>query len=60
MNGRSVCTVSDPVPDFGFTSPLYFCWWRVPKRATEYEIGVSVLDDAGNVGFSEPILVRAE
>jgi hypothetical protein len=60
VDGRTVCTVSDPLPTFGFDSPLYACWWDVPRRARSYRIEVRVTDAAGNVGHSAPIIVHAE
>lgn len=59
VNGRTVCSQSDPLPSFGFTSPLYYCWWKVPKRKRIYELEILVLDAAGNTSLSEPVLVRA-
>ncbi len=57
VNGKPVCSVSDPNPTFGFSSPLYSCWWSVPRRATSYQLQVRVFDASGNSGTSEAVSV---
>ena len=59
-NGKLICSVSDSIPSFGFTSPLYFCWWDVPKRRTSYELEVRAFDHAGNWVTSEVVNVAAQ
>ena len=59
VNGKTVCSVSDPSPSFGFTSPYYYCWWNVPKRSTDYEVQIRVHDAAGNIGTSQLVSVQA-
>jgi hypothetical protein len=57
VNGKTICSVTNPTPTFGFTSPLYQCWWNVPKRRSSYQIQVRVYDATGNVGASQSVLV---
>ena len=57
VNGKAVCSVDEPAPDFGFTSPMKMCWWSVPRKPGSYEIEVRVYDAAGNVGSSPQIRV---
>jgi hypothetical protein len=59
VNGRSICSVADPEPGYGYESPLYFCWWQVPKKMGEYNIEVLVEDGSGNQGASIPVSVTA-
>lgn len=60
VNGRTVCSKTSPIPDFGFTSPLYYCWWDTPKRSRSYLIEVRVHDAAGNTTLSEAVLVTSQ
>lgn len=59
VDGKTVCSVSDPSPVFGFTSPYYYCWWKVPKRSKDYQIEIRTYDAAGNMGSSWPVSVQA-
>ena len=58
VDGKTICTVTDPLPNLGFTSPLFQCWWDVPKRKRTYEIQVRVYDAAGNSGISQSMFVQ--
>lgn len=60
VNGKAVCTITDPKPGFGYTSSFYQCWWSVPKRSGQHELSIRVSDGAGQVGVSAPLLVSAE
>ncbi|MGH8509426.1 MAG: Ig-like domain-containing protein, partial [Gammaproteobacteria bacterium] len=60
VDGATVCTVTDPVPTFGFTSPFYACWWKIPKRQGPHEITIRVTDAAGNVVISDSVTVLAQ
>jgi hypothetical protein len=59
-NGKLICSITDSVPTFGFTSPFYYCWWDVPKRRTTYELEVRAFDNAGNAVTSDSVSVSAE
>jgi hypothetical protein len=59
VNGKIICSKSDPVPGFGFTSPFYYCWWDVPKRNMTHQIEVRAYDASGNIGFSQQVSVQA-
>ena len=59
VNGRTVCSKTDPLPGYGFTSPLYFCWWQVPKRNQTHSIEVRAYDAAGNSNTSRQIFVTS-
>ncbi len=59
VNGNVICSQTEPVPGLGFTSPLYGCWWKVPKRGATYQIEVRVQDAAGNSSLSEPVFVSS-
>jgi hypothetical protein len=59
VDGKIVCTVTNPVPSFGFTSPFYACWWKVPKRSGTYRLAVKVFDGADHVATSESLEVTA-
>lgn len=58
VDGKTICTVTDPVPDFGFTSPFYACWWKTPKRRGGSNISIRVIDAAGNSAISESVSVE--
>lgn len=60
VDGRAVCSVTEGVPDFGFESPFYACWWQVPKRRGLHEIEVRAYDAAGFVTVSRPVIVSGE
>lgn len=59
VNGRTVCFIADPVPGFGFTSPYYQCWWKVPKGGSSHTVEIRVTDQSGNVTDSSPVTVSA-
>jgi hypothetical protein len=59
VNGKIICSQTEPVPSFGFTSPLYSCWWQVPKRSTTYRLEVRAYDTAGNVNVNQPVLISS-
>lgn len=59
VNGRTVCSKTDPLPGYGFTSPLYFCWWQVPKRNQTHRIEVRAYDATGNSNISRQIFVTS-
>lgn len=59
VNGREVCAITDPVPNYGFDSPFHYCWWKVPKRRGAYDIEIHAYDGAGNSAGSEAIFVEA-
>jgi hypothetical protein len=59
VDGRVLCSATDPVPSFGFTSPFHSCWWDVPKRQGSYELAIRVYDSAGNVTTSEGLVVSS-
>jgi hypothetical protein len=58
VDGKTVCSVTDPTPSFGFDSPFYYCWWDVPRRARPHEITVRAYDLAGNVTTSAIVSVE--
>ena len=60
VDGKVVCSVTDPVPEAGFESPFYSCWWQVPKRRGLHEIEVIAYDAAGHVASSRPVIVNGE
>ena len=57
VNGKVICSNTDPLPSFGFESPLFSCWWDVPRRARDHTIELLVHDADGNVGSSKPIVL---
>ena len=59
VNGKLVCSNTDPLPSFGFESPLFSCWWDVPRRARTHSIEIVAFDADGNVGSSEAISVQS-
>jgi hypothetical protein len=59
VDGKVVCSVNDPVPDWGFDSPMYSCWWSVPRRSKAYQIQVIAVDAAGNRGYSPLRMITA-
>lgn len=59
VNGKVLCSVTDPVPTFGYTSPFYSCSWSVPKRGGQHDITIQVYDAAGNVAISDSVIVTA-
>ena len=54
VNGRTICLLSNPLPSFGFDSPFYQCWWKVPRRGSSHEIEIRVTDAAGHVETGIP------
>ena len=60
VNGRVVCSRSNPVPSNGFQSPLFNCLWEVPKRARNHTLEIQVYDASGNAGVSEPTMVQSQ
>jgi len=61
VNGKTICSKTDPVPQLGFVSPMFSCWWDVPKqRAGLFEIEIRVVDAQGNIGWSEPVQVQSQ
>lgn len=59
VNDKIVCSQTEPVPSFGFTSPLYACWWKVPKRSTTHRLEVRAYDTVGNVNVKQTVLVSS-
>ncbi|ANG63767.1 hypothetical protein A8C75_15655 [Marinobacterium aestuarii] len=59
VDGRVLCSATDPVPSFGYTSAFHTCWWDVPKRQGLYELSIRVYDAAGNVSTSDGLVVSA-
>jgi hypothetical protein len=59
VNGRTICSHSDPVPTFAYTSPFYSCWWKVPRRSSTYILEINVLDAEGNIGSSHAVTVSS-
>lgn len=60
VDGKTICSVTDPVPDFGFTSPFYACWWKTPKKRGQFDIAIRVSDASGNMATSEIVSVIAD
>jgi len=60
VNDRVICSRTDPIPSFGFESPLFSCWWNVPKPARSYRIEIRAYDAQGNLGLSDPVLVQSK
>jgi hypothetical protein len=60
VNGKQICSKTDPIPGFGFESPLFSCWWDVPKRARDYTIEILAHDVDGNIGMSDVVIVKAQ
>ena len=60
VDGKIICSVTNPVAGFGFDSPFNFCWWSVPRKSGSYEITVRVTDAAGLVSTSAPVIVWAQ
>ena len=58
-DGKVLCSVTDPVPSFGTTSPFYACWWSVPKRQGLHDLEIRVYDAAGNMATSDTLSVMA-
>ncbi len=59
VNGKVQCSLTDPIPSLGFESPLYSCWWSVPRRSSQYELQIRVFDADGNSSTSSPVQVSA-
>ena len=60
VDGKTVCSVTNPIPSFGFTSPFNTCWWKTPKRRGQYTLTIRVTDASGNSTTSEPVSVNVE
>ena len=61
VDGNPVCSVTDPVPTFGYTSPFYTCWWEVPNRpGAIYDLAIRAIDAAGNVTTSAGVSMVAQ
>lgn len=58
VNGKIICSNTDPLPGFGSVSPFYFCWWTVPKRNMSHQLEVRAYDAAGNVTTSRRVSVN--
>ncbi|TCK08775.1 Ig-like domain-containing protein [Marinobacterium mangrovicola] len=60
VNGRTECSATRPSPNWGTTSPFYYCGWNVPKKQGVHEIEILVRDGADNVSTSGIIQVTAQ
>ncbi|NVK39848.1 MAG: hypothetical protein HWE39_01280 [Oceanospirillaceae bacterium] len=60
VDGQPVCSVSEPSPVWGTTSPFYQCWWDLPKKQGYHDIEIRVQDGAGNLATSQRIQVLAQ
>ncbi|MGR7923183.1 Ig-like domain-containing protein [Zobellella denitrificans] len=60
VDGKTVCSVTDPVPSLGYVSPFYFCSWSVPKRQGQYRLSIRVTDEVGLVTTSKEVTVWAQ
>ncbi len=59
VDGRTICSQTDPIPGFGYTSPFYNCWWDV-KGAGSYDLTIKAYDAAGHVTTSPTLVVIAQ
>lgn len=59
VNGRNICSYTNPIPNFGFTSPFYNCWWEV-KSSGDHELTITAYDAAGHVTTSPALIVNAQ
>lgn len=60
VNGKMICSQSNPVSSLGFESPLFSCWWNVPRRARNHLLEVRSYDASGNVGLSQTVMVQSQ
>ena len=60
VNGKTICSVNEPVPNTGFTSPFYYCWWETPKKRGQYELTVLSEDTSGQITVSLPVSVQVQ
>ncbi|MEH6467042.1 MAG: Ig-like domain-containing protein [Porticoccus sp.] len=60
VDGKTICSNTNPLPGFGFTSPFYQCWWDVPKRRGSYALTIVAYDGEGNVTTSPELLVSSQ
>lgn len=60
VNGKVICSKTEPVPGFGFESPMFSCWWDVPRPLTSHTIEMRAYDATGNLGLSDPVVVQSQ
>ncbi|WP_432695477.1 Ig-like domain-containing protein [Marinobacterium sp. YM272] len=60
VNGRTECSATRPSPNWGTTSPFYYCGWQVPKKQGTHDIEIQVQDAAGNISSSGIVQVIAQ
>lgn len=59
VDGKTICSNTEPVSSSNNQSPLYYCWWETPKRSRDYTLEVMAVDGAGNSTISRAVQVRA-
>jgi hypothetical protein len=57
VNGKTVCSNTEPLASSGSSSPFYICWWEVPHKSMTHRIEVLATDFGGRATWSEPIFV---